>query len=119
MTAEEIRQWLEVSRAFFEDIDKAAEDFVATASLDDETAVASAAIELLVVVIRGLNLPPVPDPEAQRHFSAGLTKYRDGVERIARGDDEANMSRAIDAINAANSEFTWMSIALDRAQPSD
>jgi len=29
------------------------------------------------------------------------------------------MSRAIDAINAANSEFTWMSIALDRAQPSD
>ena len=99
MTPEQIGQWFETSTEFFEDIDKTAQAFVATASLDDETAVASAAIELLAVVIRGLNLPPVPDPEAQRHFSAGLTKYRDGIESIARGDDEAGMIRALDAIN--------------------
>jgi len=115
MTSEEIDRWFQASSASFEDIDKAAERFVAVVCFDDRTAIASGAIELLAILIRGQELPPVPDPDAQRHFSAGLASYRDAVETLARTDDEAEMSRAIRAINSSNGEFARMYESLCRA----
>jgi hypothetical protein len=113
---EDIARWFDASRAFFEDMEKAAERLLALAGTENRTAFELAATDLEGVLVRGQRLPPVPDVEAQRHFAAGLARYKDGAEALARTNDRAEVARAIRAINASNGEFVRMYESLDRAQ---
>jgi hypothetical protein len=70
------------------------------------------------VLVRGEQLPPIPDDEAQRHFAAGLARYKEGAETLARTDNEAEVDRAILAIKESNGEFARMYEILDRARSS-
>ena len=115
MAPEELVEWFDASRSFFEEMDNAADRFLNLVHTQNRTAFELAATHLLAVLALGQKLPPVPDADAQRHFAAGLARYTDAAETLARTDDEAEMTRAVRAIDAANDEFARMYKALDRA----
>ncbi len=119
MTSEDITRWFNASRQFFEDMDKAAESFLTLVGVENRTAFVYGVTQLLAVLLQGQELPPVPDAEAQRHFAAGLARYKDAAETLARTDDQAEVNRAIRAINASNAEFARMYEALERRTQED
>jgi hypothetical protein len=114
MASEEIARWFDASGAFFEEIDAAAEGFLTLVGTEDRLAFELAADRLLAAVVRGQALPLVPDPEARRHFAAGLARYRDGAETLFRTADETETKRAVRAILAAGAEFARMGAAIDK-----
>jgi hypothetical protein len=97
---------------------KAAEKLLKLARSENRTAFEVAATQLLAVLVRDQELQPLPDVEAQRHFAAGLARYKDGVETLARTNDESEVARAIRAINASNGELARMYESLDRTKRS-
>jgi hypothetical protein len=63
---------------------------------------------LLTVVVRGQKLPPLPDADAQRHFAAGLARFRDGAETFARTEDDAEVLRRFEpSTPAMTSSREW------------
>ena len=119
MASEDITQWFDDNRSFFEDMDKASERLLRPTGNQNRRAFELAATWLLAVLVRGEQLPPIPDDEAQRHFAAGLASYKEGAETLARTSDEAEVNRAIQAIKASNGEFARMYEALGRTRGSD
>jgi len=114
---EDIARWFDASGTFFADVGKATETLLALVGAENTTAFDLAATELLAVLARGRRqLPPVPDVEAQRHFAAGLARFEDGAEALATMKDDAEMARAIRAIDASGGEFGRMYEARDWAQ---
>ena len=118
MARDDIVDWFEVNRSFFEDMDKAAERLLRPAGTQNRRGFELSATWLLAVLVRSEQLPPIPDDEAQRHFAAGLARYKEGAETLARTDNEAEVDRAILAIKESNGEFARMYEILDRARSS-
>lgn len=116
MTSEDIVQWFDANGSFFEDMDRAAERLLRPAGNQNRRGFELAATWLLAVLVRGEQLPPIPDEEAQSHFAAGLASYKQGAETLARTNDEAEVDSAIRAIKASNEEFARMYEALERAR---
>jgi hypothetical protein len=98
MAPEELVEWFDASRL---EIDRAADRFLNLVHTQNRTAFELAATHLLAVLARGQELPPVPGADAQRHFAAGNARYTDAAQTLARRDDEAEMTRAVRAIDAA------------------
>jgi len=65
---------------WFEDMDAALERVLALIGTRNRSAFEPANNQLLAVLVRGQELPPIPDADAQRHFAAGLARYKDGAE---------------------------------------
>ena len=66
MARDDIVDWFEVNRSFFEDMDKAAERLLRPAGTQNRRGFELSATWLLAVLVRGEQLPPIPDDEAQR-----------------------------------------------------
>lgn len=116
MTSEDVAQWFDENKSFFEDMDKASERLLRPTGNQNRRAFELSASWLLAVLVRGEQLPPIPDAEAQRHFAAGLASYKQGAETLARTNDETEVNRAIRAIKASNGEFASMYEALGRTR---
>lgn len=86
-------------------MDLAAEGLLASIGSQDRSAFEIAASRLLAALARGQELPPVPDPEAQRHFAVGLARLKDGAETLARAVDVVEGLEAIREIDASNAEL--------------
>ena len=97
-------------------MDEAATALLVLIAQRDWTALWTAAGWLLAVLVRGQQLPPIPDVEAQRHFAAGIARYKDAAETLVASDDEVELRRAVRAIDACHEEFARMSEAIARAQ---
>jgi hypothetical protein len=119
VTSEDIPPWLDASKRFFEDLDRAAESFLTLVGAENRTAFAYGVTQLLAVLLRGEELPPVPDADAQRHFAAGLARYKVAAETLARTDDQVEVNHAIRAIHASNADFARMYEALERRVQED
>ena len=118
MTSGDVARWFDNNKSFFEDMDKASERLLRPAGNQSRRAFELAATWLLAVLVRGEQLPPIPDEEAQRHFTAGLASYKLGAETLARTNDETEINRAIQAIKVSNGEFARMYEALGRTTRS-
>jgi hypothetical protein len=118
MTSGDVARWFDNNKSFFEDMDKASERLLRPAGNQSRRAFELAATWLLAVLVRGEQLPPIPDEEAQRHFTAGLASYKLGAETLARTNDETEVNRAIQAIKVSNGEFARMYEALGRTTRS-
>ncbi|MGA2804459.1 MAG: hypothetical protein ABSF89_08715 [Acidimicrobiales bacterium] len=118
MTSGDVARWFDDNKSFFEDMDKASERLLRPTGNQSRRAFELAATWLLAVLVRGEQLPPIPDEEAQRHFAAGLASYKMGAETLARTNDETEVNRAIQAIKASNGEFARMYEALGRTRGS-
>ena len=116
MTAAEIRQWFDASKPWFEAMAEAQGKLLALIGRDNRTAYELAAFRLLDVLSESQSLPQIPDADAQRHFAAGLARYKDAAETLKRTEDEAEVLRAIRAIDASNAEFARMAAVLDEGQ---
>ncbi len=76
-----------MSGVFFGEMDGAADSLLASISSPESERVEVAANRLLAALARDRELPPVPDPETQRHFAAGLAGLKDAAETLARTVD--------------------------------
>jgi hypothetical protein len=112
MTSDGIISWFEASKKWFEEMAGAQEVLLTQIGRDNRTGFEVAATRLLHIISEGEALPPLPDPEAQRHFAAGLARYKDAAETLVRTEDEAELLRAIRAIDASNAEFARMAKSL-------
>jgi len=83
MTSEEIAQCFRARGAYFCEIDKAAQAALGIGRVCDRAELTSEAIDPPAVLIRGQQPPAVRDSDAQRHFAAGLSRYKEVVETIA------------------------------------
>lgn len=101
---------------WFEEMNTALDRLLAVIGAPDRPAFELANAQLLAVLVRGQSLPPIPDADAQRHFAAGLARYRDGAETLARSGEVVEVLRAIRAIDASAAEFARMSAAIERVQ---
>ena len=101
---------------WFEDLDAALDRVLAVIGTSNRSAFELANGQLLAVLVRGQQLPPIPDADAQRHFAAGVARYKDGAETLARTTDAGEVLRAIRAIDASAAEFARMSAAIERAK---
>ncbi len=116
VASEEITEWFQANEAFFHEIDETAKGLLPLIASRNRIALEAAASRLLAVLIRGQQLPPIPDAEAQRHFAAGLARYKDAAKTLVGTDDEAELMRVVRAIDASHAEFARMSEAIGRAQ---
>ena len=71
------------------------------------------------MLVRGEQLPPMPDDAAHSHLVPEFARYKEGAETLAKTNDEAEANRAIPDIKASNDEFARLYKALDGAQGSD
>ena len=116
MASEDMSEWFRANGAFFYEMEEAATALLVLIADRNWTALRTAAGWLLAVLVHGQQLPPLPDVEAQRHFAAGIARYRDAAETLVGTDDEAELTRAVRAIDASNEEFARMEHAIERAQ---
>lgn len=113
MPNEDITRWFELSGDFWNDVDSAAAEVLRLVRTSDRAAFQAAVARLNAALARGQGLPPIPNLDAQRHFAAGLARYRDGAEMLAKSVNDAEVSRAIRAVDASHAEFKWMAAALE------
>jgi prophage maintenance system killer protein len=87
-------------------------------------AVAIRAEGFVAVISRGFSLPPMPDPETERHFRLALARWGDAAEDLrqaaAQGDSVA-VRRSAAELEGGTDEFYRAAAALRRAtgQPPD
>jgi hypothetical protein len=77
-----------------------------------------AAARLLAEVVKARALPPIPDQDTARHFTAGLARWADAAETIsfASGQkDAAEIMRGGNALEAGTDEFLRSAAALRKA----
>ncbi|MGA3354764.1 MAG: hypothetical protein ABSD85_16525 [Acidimicrobiales bacterium] len=101
---------------WFEELDAALDTVLTVIGTSNRSAFELANSQLLAVLVRGQELPPIPDFDAQRHFAAGVARYKDGAETLARTEDVVEVLRAIRAIDASAAEFARMSAAIEKVQ---
>ncbi len=101
---------------WFEELDAALERVLTGIGTSNRSAFELANSQLLAVLVRGQQLPAIPDADAQRHFAAGVARYKDGAETLARTENPWEVLRAIRAIDASAAEFARMSAAIEKAQ---
>ena len=117
MASEDMSEWFRANGAFFYEMEEAATALLVLIADRNWTALRTAAGWLLAVLVRGQQLPPLPDVEAQRHFAAGIARYRDAAETLVGTDDEAELARGLSGPSTHQTRSSrWMEHAIERAQ---